>query len=72
MTAVGPWILCFGVLGVICVLGTILVCVNAFRSWKTPGKWIWAKLHDTALALSCVGLTLFSLTWKLMNFNTHY
>jgi hypothetical protein len=72
MTAVGPWILRFGVLGVICVLGTILVCVNAFRSWKTPGRWIWAKLHDTALALSCVGLTLFSLTWKLMNFNVHY
>jgi CubicO group peptidase (beta-lactamase class C family) len=72
MTAAGPWILCFGILGVMCVLGTILVCVNAFRSWKTTGRWIWAKLHDTALALSCVGLTLFSLTWKLMNFNLHY
>ena len=72
MTAVGPWILRFGVLGVICVLGTIVVCVNAFRSWKAPGRWIWAKLHDTAIALSCVGLTLFSITWKLMNFNLHY
>jgi len=72
MTSVGPWILCLGVLGVICVLGTILVCVNAFRSWKMPGTWIWVKLHDAALALSCVGLTLFSLTWKLMNFNMHY
>jgi len=72
MTALVHWILCFGVLRVMCVLGTILVCVNAFRSWKTPGRWIWAKLHDTALALSCVGLTLFSITWKLMNFNVHY
>ena len=72
MTALVPWILCFGVLGVMCVLGTILVCVNAFRSWKTPGRWIWTKLHDTALALSCIGLTLFSITWKLMNFNVHY
>jgi CubicO group peptidase (beta-lactamase class C family) len=72
MTALVPWILCFGVLGVICVLGTILVCVNAIRSWIAPNRWIWIKLHDTALALACVGLTLFSLTWKLMNFNVHY
>ena len=67
-----PWIIVFGILGVICVLGTILVCVNAFRSWSAPNRWIWAKLFDTALALGCLCLVWFAITWNLMNFNLHY
>jgi hypothetical protein len=48
------------------------VCLNAFRSWSTPSRWIWTKLHDTLLALGCLALVWFALTWNLMNFNIHY
>ena len=67
-----PWIICFGILGVLCVFGAVFVCVNAFRSWTTPNRWIWTQLHDTALALGCLSLVWFAITWNLMNFNIHY
>jgi CubicO group peptidase (beta-lactamase class C family) len=66
------WVNIFGIIGVLCVLGMLLACLNAFQSWTAPGRWIWAKLHDTALALACVGLVWFAITWKLMNFNTNF
>ena len=72
VNALAPWIICFGILGVLCVVGSLLVCLNAFRSWSTPSRWIWTKLHDTLLALGCLALVWFALTWNLMNFNIHY
>ncbi len=66
------WVIVFGIIGVLCSLGTLLVCLNAFQSWSASGRWIWTKLHDTALALACVGLVWFAITWKLMNFNTNF
>jgi hypothetical protein len=65
-------VITFGFLGLLSVLGTLIVVWNAFRSWRTRGKWIWAKLHDLALALASVGLVWFLLNWKLMNFNVHF
>jgi CubicO group peptidase (beta-lactamase class C family) len=67
-----PWIILFGILGVISAVGTIFVCVNAFRSVREPGRWLWTKLHDLALAVACLGLIWFALAWHLMNFNVHY
>jgi len=67
-----PWIIAFSILGVIGVIGTILVCVNALRSVREPGRWVWTKLHDLALAVACLGLVWFAYTWHLMNFNVHY
>jgi len=66
------WVVIFGLLGLLCTLGTIAVVWNAVRSWRTAGRWIWARLHDLALALACVGLVWFLFAWKLMNFNVHF
>ena len=52
--------------------GVVLAFVNALRSWSTPNRWIWTQLHDTALALACLALVWFAVTWNLMNFNIHY
>ncbi len=68
MNALSPWIICLGILGVLCGCGAVLVCVNAFRSWRVPNRWIWTELHDTALALGCLSLVWFAITWNLMNF----
>jgi CubicO group peptidase (beta-lactamase class C family) len=72
INALPRWVIIFGLLGLLSVLGTLVVVWNALRSWRTAGKWIWAKLHDLALALACVGLVWFLLNWKLMNFNIHF
>jgi len=67
-----PWIIVFGLLGVLSAIGTILVCVNAFRSFRDPGRWLWTRLHDFALAIACLGLIWFAFAWHLMNFSIHY
>jgi CubicO group peptidase (beta-lactamase class C family) len=67
-----PWIILFGILGVAGAIGTIFVCVHAFRSVREPGRWLWTKLHDLVIAVACLGLIWFALAWNLMNFNIHY
>ena len=67
-----PWIIILGILGVISAIGTIFVWVNAFRSVREPGRWLWAKLHDLALAVACLGLIWLAFAWHLMSFNVHY
>lgn len=67
-----PWIIVFGILGVICAIGTILVCLNALRSVREPGRWVWTKVHDVALGVACLGLVWLAFAWHLMNFNVHY
>jgi CubicO group peptidase (beta-lactamase class C family) len=66
------WVIIFGLLGIVCCIGAIYVVLNAFRSWRTSGRWIWARVHDLALAIACIGLVWFLLNWKLMNFNVHF
>jgi CubicO group peptidase (beta-lactamase class C family) len=72
INALPPWIIFFGFLGVICAIGTIFVCFHVFRSVREPGRWIWTKLHDLALAVACLGLIWLALYWHLMNFDVHY
>ncbi|HET6930907.1 MAG TPA: serine hydrolase, partial [Candidatus Acidoferrum sp.] len=72
LNSLPPWIIIFGLLGIVCAIGTIFVVVNAVRGWSTPGRWIWAKLHDVALALACLSLVWFLFTWKLLSFKTNF
>ncbi len=59
-------------LGVVAALCTLVVLLNAFRSWTRAGKWIWAKLFDVALALACVGFSWFIWHWNMINFHLRY
>jgi CubicO group peptidase (beta-lactamase class C family) len=67
-----PFLYLLQILGVIGAIGTLIVILNAFRSWAKTGKWIWAKLFDVALALACIGFTWFIWHWNLINFNLRY
>ena len=67
-----PWIIVFGLLGIVCAIGTIAVCVSAVRNWRNSGVWFWSKLHGLLLAVGCICLVWFALMWKLMNFNTNF
>jgi CubicO group peptidase (beta-lactamase class C family) len=72
INSLSKFVVIFGVLGVLCSLSSIFVVINAFRSWGTSGRWIWAKIHDLLMALACVGLVWFLWIWKLMNFNLNF
>jgi CubicO group peptidase (beta-lactamase class C family) len=67
-----PLLYILEILGVIAALGTLIVVLNAFRSWAKAGKWMWAKLFNVALALACLGFTWFIWHWNLINFNLRY
>jgi len=67
-----PLLYLLQILGVIAAIGTLIVILNAFRSWAKTGKWIWAKLFDVALAFACIGFTWFIWHWNLINFNLRY
>jgi hypothetical protein len=67
-----PFLYSLQILGVIGAIGTLIVILNAFRSWAKTSKWIWAKLFDVALALACIGFTWFIWHWNLINFNLRY
>jgi CubicO group peptidase (beta-lactamase class C family) len=64
-----PWVIALGILGVICVLGAIVACLNAVRGVTTQNRNLWSKLHDAVVALACLNLVWFAITWNLVNFN---
>ena len=66
------WIVLLMILGVIGALATILVFINAARSWANKQSWIWTRIHDVAVALACLGVTWFSWHWNLLNFNLKF
>jgi CubicO group peptidase (beta-lactamase class C family) len=72
LNSLPPLIIIFGLLGLVCAIGTIFVVLNAVHSWRTSGRWIWDKLHDLLLALACLSLVWFLFTWKLLSFKTNF
>jgi CubicO group peptidase (beta-lactamase class C family) len=72
MTGLGRWIIVFGIVGIACSLGTIVLWWSVIRAWKASAAGLWIKLHGTVLALACTGLLWFAVLWNLMNFNLHY
>ena len=67
-----PLLYLIQIAGVLCVAGALLVLLNAVQGWSAAGKWIWAKIFDTALAFGCLGLAWFLWHWNLINFNLKY
>jgi CubicO group peptidase (beta-lactamase class C family) len=58
--------------GVLGALGTLLVLFNSIQSWSKTGWWVWSKIFDTLLALSCLAFVWFIWHWNLINFNLKY
>jgi CubicO group peptidase (beta-lactamase class C family) len=58
--------------GVLGASGTLLVLFNSIQSWSKTGAWIWTKIFDTLLALSCLAFVWFIWHWNLINFNLKY
>jgi CubicO group peptidase (beta-lactamase class C family) len=59
-------------LGLIGALGTAVVLLAAFRSWRDRHVWFWAKVWNLLLVAACVGFVWFALHWNLLNFSMNY
>jgi CubicO group peptidase (beta-lactamase class C family) len=59
-------------IGVLGAIGSLVVLMSALQSWSKSERWIWSKIFDTALALSCIGFAWFLWHWNLINFNLRY
>jgi CubicO group peptidase (beta-lactamase class C family) len=60
------------VVGWLGVAGTLLVLYNAFRSWTAPGRWVWSRIWDALIALSCIGFAWFIIAWHMLSFSLRY
>jgi hypothetical protein len=72
MTGLGRWIVVFGVVGIFCLLGDIVLWWKVAQSWKGNDVSVWGRVHGTVVALACTALLWFAMLWNLMNFNQHY
>lgn len=67
-----PWLRLIQLFGWLGVLGTFIALYNAVQSWQERGRWLWSKIGDTLIALSCVGVLCFIFTWHLLHWSLKY
>lgn len=54
------------------VLGTLVALYCAWRSWRTPGRWLWSKIGDSLVGLACVASAWFALFWNMLSLSLRY
>ncbi len=67
-----PWLRLIQLVGWIGVLGTLIALLNAVRSWQQPARWLWSRIGDTLIALSCIGVVCFVFTWNMLHWSLKY
>jgi CubicO group peptidase (beta-lactamase class C family) len=60
------------ILGVLCVLGAVVVAYTVRMSWRDDSRWVWARVWDGLLTVSCLGFAWFIVHWHLLNFHLQY
>jgi hypothetical protein len=59
-------------IGFVGVLGTLAALYNSFRFWNYRDRWCWAKVHDSGIALACLGFSWFVLHWHVLHWGLNY
>jgi CubicO group peptidase (beta-lactamase class C family) len=59
-------------LGLLVGLGSLVAIYQSIGAWRDSGRWIWAKIWNTLLALACVFFFWFLFHWHLLNPNLNY
>jgi hypothetical protein len=59
-------------LGLLVGLGSLVAIYQSIGAWRDSGRWIWAKVWNTLLALACVFFFWFLFHWHLLNPNLNY
>jgi CubicO group peptidase (beta-lactamase class C family) len=66
------WLRLIQIFGWLGVLGTLLAVYGAIRSWQNSATWVWAKIGNALIALSCLGIVAFIFTWNLLVLSLRY
>jgi CubicO group peptidase (beta-lactamase class C family) len=66
------WLRLFQILAVLGALGTLVAVGNALRTWSTPGRWWWTKLHEILLAAACLGFVWLGFVLRIFHFSLNY
>ena len=67
-----PWLVALYACAWLAVLGTIIAIWIAVRFWRERVGSLWARLHHTLLALSCVIAAWFFVTWRIAGTTLNY
>jgi CubicO group peptidase (beta-lactamase class C family) len=59
-------------LGLVGAIGSIVVLLACYRSWRDSHVWFWARIWNFLLLLACAAFVWFALHWNLLNFNLNY
>jgi hypothetical protein len=60
------------VVGWLGCIGALVALYNAVRAWKTPGRWVWSKISETAICLACLGFLCFVFYWNMLHWSLRY
>jgi hypothetical protein len=66
------WLHLLQVVGLLAGLGSLIAIYNSLKSWGDGQQWLWNKIWNTFLAISCVGFFWFIYHWHLLNFHLNY
>jgi hypothetical protein len=66
------WLHLLQVVGLLAGLGSLIAIYNCLKSWSDGQQWLWNKIWNTFLAISCVGFFWFIYHWHLLNFHLNY
>lgn len=58
--------------GWIGAIATIIVLVNAIRSWRPPNRWVLSKFGDTITLLGCVAFIWFACICRFLHIGTSF
>jgi CubicO group peptidase (beta-lactamase class C family) len=61
------WLRLIQIAGWLGVLGTAAAIYIAWRSWREPQRWIFARIADSMIAIAFIGVTWFVFTWNLLS-----
>jgi CubicO group peptidase (beta-lactamase class C family) len=54
------------------IVGTLIVIYNAMQSWKDRQRWLWSRLGNILIALSCLGVVWFVFNWNMLHWSLKY
>jgi CubicO group peptidase (beta-lactamase class C family) len=60
------------ILGWVGAIATIIVLVNALRSWRAPHRWVLSKFGDTVTLLGCVAFIWFACICRFLHVGTRF
>jgi CubicO group peptidase (beta-lactamase class C family) len=66
------WFRIIQIIGWLGVIGTLIAIWNFFVSIAAPGRWWWAKLHDTLILLACLMSVWLIWLTHLLHFSLKY